>query len=706
MDPFQSIFMQEANDLIASLEKTLLELKENSTDQARIEKIFRVMHTLKGNSTMFGFEKMGTLTHQLETIYDLIRDGKTLLTRELLDISFACLDHIKALLDDSNLSDENNKNTHERLLSEIDTCIRQINESPGIDAAQLPANEGIDSIIKTFHISFQPSRHILTNGTNPLYLLDEIQALGTTLVHCYSEEVPRLEEFVIANCYLSWELYLATDADENAIKDVFIFVEDGSAIRIEKIADTNLLKDQSFADKVRSEWKGKASDNIRRPPVTASNDTDPLPKPVGSPVALQNEAEKPATKPRPLKLPVVKPGDKKGEGKEQAVSTIRVASDKLDELMNLVSELVTTQARLSLVAEQNASPELLMVAENIEKISRRLRDNSFSICLVPLDSISVRFQRLVRDLSTELGKDIVLQTQGMETEMDKSMIENLTDPLLHLLRNSMDHGIEPAEVRVHKGKTAQGKIVLQAFYSGTHVCIQIKDDGGGIDSRKIREKAISKGIIHADEKLTEKQIFDLIFLPGFSTAAKVTDISGRGVGMDVVRRKIADLQGEIEIESKIDVGTTITIKLPVTLSIIDGLLVKIHDTHFVIPLSAVDKCYEATHHQLLDTFNNLITLDGERLPFFYVRREFGMEDAEAAIEQVVVVRQDDVKVGLTVDSIVGEYQAVLKPLGKLYKNQDFISAATILGDGTIALVMDTHKMIKQFSLTKPAMAFN
>jgi two-component system chemotaxis sensor kinase CheA len=382
---------------------------------------------------------------------------------------------------------------------------------------------------------------------------------------------------------------------------------------------------------------------------------------------------------------------------EAVASSIRVASDKLDSLMNLVSELVTTQARLSLFSEQNPLPELIAIAENVEKISRQLRDNTFSICLIPLETVVTRFQRLVRDLSHELGKEVVFLTEGTDTELDKTIIENLADPLLHILRNSIDHGLETAEERRKKGKPVQGTILLKAFYSGAHVHIQIKDDGAGIDVRKVREKALSRGLIHADAVLTEKEIFDLLFVPGFSTAARVTDVSGRGVGMDVVRRKIADLRGEVEVQSAVNKGTTITIKLPLTLSILDGLLVRIAGTHFIIPLSVVGKCYEVAHHKLVSCFNNLLVLDGEQVPFFYLRHEFGMDGEAPAIEQVVVVQYDDKRVGLSVDAIVGEYQAVLKPLGKLYRKQDMMSGATILGDGTIALVMDINKIIRQFS---------
>jgi len=365
--------------------------------------------------------------------------------------------------------------------------------------------------------------------------------------------------------------------------------------------------------------------------------------------------------------------------------------------MNLVSELVTTQARLSLFAEQNNITGLTAIAENVQKLSRQLRDTAFSIVLIPIENMLTRFQRLVRDLSSELKKDVVFVTEGADTELDKTIIESLSDPLMHIIRNSLDHGIEETQERIKMGKPKQGKITLKAFYSGANVHIMVSDDGAGIDPEKIRDKAISKGIIPPDKKLTKKEILDIIFLPGFSTAKTVTDVSGRGVGMDVVKRKIADIRGEVEVESEVGIGTTITIKLPLTLSIIDGLLVKVVDTDYIIPLSAVDKIYAVEHEKVYETFNNVLVLEGKQVSFFNIRKEFGKPDSTQSIEQVIVVNFDDNRVGLVVDFVIGEYQAVLKPLGKHYKKQEMISGATILGDGSIALVLDTNKIIKLFS---------
>jgi len=360
--------------------------------------------------------------------------------------------------------------------------------------------------------------------------------------------------------------------------------------------------------------------------------------------------------------------------------------------------LVTTQASLTLHNEKNNSPELEIITENIEKLSRRLRDIAFGMTLVPINNMFSRFQRLVRDMSETLGKEIQFVTEGGETELDKSIIETLTDPLMHIIRNSLDHGLEKAEDRMYLGKDRKGTVKLKAYYSGVSVHIQIIDDGKGIDVEAVRTKAISKGFISENDVLSDKEIFDYIFYPGFSTAAVVTDISGRGVGMDVVKRNITDLKGSIIVESKVNVGTTLTIVLPLSLSIIDGLLVDVEGVNYIIPLSVVNKCYEVDNTEMMNNFNRLLILDEKQVPFINIRKEFGYKKlAEEEKSQIIVVSDGDTKVGISVDFIVGEYQAVVKPIGKYYKNQDFVSGATILGDGSIALVMDTHKIIDLYA---------
>jgi two-component system, chemotaxis family, sensor kinase CheA len=681
MDNFRKKFVEEATEHITDLEKALLELERDPENTELVEKVFRVMHSLKGGGAMFGFDKISEFTHNLENVYDLVRNGQMYVSKDLLDVTLASVDHLTNLLNDEKVSLQSTIDKHLELSDRIEEIIahKQFSSDAVKKSKESASNTPVNPFskeekISTFYVLFQPNENIFDNGTNPLYLIDELYGLGSCMAIPHLNKVPSFEAIEPTTCYCYWEVFLATKNNINSITDVFIFVEDECKIDIHKLSDTNLLANSVFVDRLNELRKENKDIGINELETFVSKIN-----------ASQTVKEKRAE-------------DRIGAvTKENSISSIRVSSEKLDILMNLVSELVTTQARLSLYADQGGNPELVVIAENVQKLSRQLRDIAFSIVLIPIENLLTRFQRLVRDLSQELKKEVSFIADGTETELDKTIIENLTDPLLHILRNSLDHGIEDPVTRVKLGKPRQGTILLKAFYSGANVHIQISDDGAGIDIEKIRLKAISKGLVAPDATLSHKELIDLVFLPNFSTATNVTDVSGRGVGMDVVRRKIADIRGEVEIDSKINQGTTITIKLPLTLSIIDGLLVKIQDTFYVLPLTSVDKIYAADHKKLVNTFNQLIILDGQQIPFFYLRNEFGIEEHKVKSEQIVVVRYEDKRIGLAVDNVVGEYQAVLKPLGKYYKNQEIISGATILGDGTIALVIDTNKAIKFFS---------
>ncbi len=675
MDKFKEKFIEEATDLIEGLEKALLLLEQKPDDAGLIQQVFRVMHTLKGNSSMFGFELIDRYTHNLETVYDLIRGKKLKLTRDVLDVTLASVDHLKLLLDENNYSDPDFMTLHNSLIARVSKLIdaNTVNERREDSSQQNNANI-IPKEVFTYYIRFEPASDIFKNGTNPLYLIDEIHILGKAKVFAHLNRIPLLNELDTKQCYTYWEIILVTSSDVREINDVFIFVEGESKIEVQRIAEEDILIDDHFSSEITRIAKIQKEIGF----ATAKKTAEEAKK-----LFFQNKA---ATIKR----------DKVGL-KDTLISSIRVSSEKLDVLMNLVSELVTTQARLSLFAEQNNISELSGISENVQKLTRQLRDTAFGIVLIPIENMLTRFQRLVRDLSNELNKDVIFVTEGAETELDKTIIESLSDPLMHIIRNSLDHGIEDAQERIKKGKPKQGKITLKAFYSGANVHILISDDGAGIDLEIIRDKAIAKGIISPDKKLTRKEILDLVFLPGFSTAKKVTDVSGRGVGMDVVKRKISDIRGEVELESELGVGTTITIILPLTLSIIDGLLVKVDETHYIIPLSSVDKIYAVERKHIYESFNNVLILEGKQVSFFNVRKEFDLADGTQNMEQVVVVNYEDNRVGLIIDSVVGEYQAVLKPLGKHYKRQEIISGATILGDGSIALVLDTNKIIKLFS---------
>ena len=690
MDNFRRKFVEEASDLIDNLEATVLELEDRPTDSSIVQRVFRIMHTLKGNSSMFGFTQIDRFTHQMETIYDQIRSNEREVDSTVLDLTLRSVDHLRSLLRESGQESAEVMEEQEELMRVMSDIIEGRatvlekkksldSKSDGVSAERSQAAVSVstepvaEGQYATYYVRYAPVSDIFGNGTNPLYQVDELCALGQALVRTCMDKVPKLEQMDPSFCYTAWEVIIATQKGQNAIDDVFIFVEGDSDLEVQQLSAGNLLTNQDFVSSVQRLWerseKPVGSEEIRKEiPV----------QPVEQKVASQS-------------------GERRSAAKDMSISSVRVASEKLDELMNLVSELVTTQARLTLFSEESNMPGLTVIAENVQKLSRQLRDIAFSIVLIPIETLITRFHRLVRDLSRSLNKDVRFVTEGTDTEMDKTIIEGLSDPLMHILRNSLDHGIEDAETRIRAGKPAQGTILLRSFYSGTNVMIQVSDDGAGMDPKVIQAKAVERGIVSADRKLSKREILELVFLPGFSTSKVVTEVSGRGVGMDVVKREIMELRGEVEVDSEIGVGTTITIKLPLTLSIIDGLLVRVHETNYVIPLSSVDKIYAVQHEKVVDQFNDVVVLDGRQVPFFNLRKEFSLPEFPDKMEQVIVVNYEERKVGFVVDLVVGEYQAVLKPLGRHYKNQDMISGATILGDGTVALVMDTNRIISGFS---------
>jgi len=675
MDNFQEKFIEEATDLINNLELAVLALEKDIANQELIAEVFRIMHSLKGGGGMFGFEDISHFTHNLETIYDEVRNGNLTVTEDLLGITFSAVDHLRNLLNPDALNDSQIKKNHNILLDRVNDILSKKGKTETLEALSKQVEEEQKSNYHTVYIYFAPNESIMDNGTNPLYLIDELCSLGSnSIVFPRTNKVPMLSRFNFTKCYTSWEVFMVTDASLNEIQDVFIFVEDESEIEVSKVADFDILINEKFVDKINDLYQKK---NHFDPSIIEAL-VDEIKNEKKSTVANVNEKLKVFTK-------------------ENIISSIRVSSDKIDQLMNLVSELVTTQASLSLYVEENQVYELNLLAENIENITRQLRDTAFSISLIPIETMLTRFHRLIRDLSNEFNKNIEFITEGAETELDKTLIQGLTDPLMHIIRNSVDHGIEPEEERIKKGKTPQGMIYFKAYYSGANVVIKIQDDGRGIELEKVKQKAIDKEIITPDAKLSEREILDLVFIPGFSTAKNITDVSGRGVGMDVVKRKIDEIRGTVELESKENIGTTITIKLPLTLSIIDGLLVMIGDTKYVMPLNLVNKIYAYDHSTFDNAFNNIVIVDGEQIPFYYLRDEFEIPGNPQEVEQLVLVKYEDKKIGLVVDNVIGEYQAVLKPLGKLYKNHEIISGATILGDGTIALVLDTNKIIHEFS---------
>ncbi len=678
MENLHSVYLEEAEDLFSKIEESLLLLEKSPDDSSLIAEVFRSMHTLKGSSSMYGSNKVADFVHNLETIYDRVRGHEIDLTQPIIDATFKSLDHLKKIVQSPDIPDPIDAKYHEKLTADIIGLLDEYS------SGATPARREAGSIKNTYHISFSPNKNIFSNGTNPLLLVDELRDLGSSRVYTNINKGLISKNADPKECHTSWSLILVTEEDENPIKDVFIFVEETSKILIEKIADVDLLILPEFTSKLPPNDLNSKAPTLKEIKKWISAIPQDAIDRVADQLIVSDDLED-GEKDEKLQ---------RSHSQEEAITSIRVSSDKLDELMNQVSELVTTQAGLSLYAENNFDPVLNAIADNVEKLSRQLRDIAFEMTLIQISNLFRRFNRVTRDISTQLGKSVKFLTEGGETELDKKIIDSLADPLMHLIRNSLDHGIESREERIKLGKPEKGTIKLSSYYSGAKVYIQIEDDGRGIDAQKIREKAISNRLISKDDDLSEREIYDLIFMPGFSLAKSVTDISGRGVGMDVVKKNILDIRGDISVESKIGEGTKIILGLPLTLSVIDGLLVKVESTSFVVPLVDIKKCFEIKREELSNDFNELITLEDNKIPYLDLRKEFLIKDENPPEKaSIILLENEENKIAVCVDSIVGEYQAVLKPVGKYYRNQEFVSGATILGDGSIALVLDAYKII-------------
>lgn len=694
MDQFQQKFVEEALDNVEMLEENLFELEKNmdNYDPELIQRIFRSMHTIKGSGMMFGFEDLSRFTHNFETIYDLIRNDKLAVTKEIVDLSFESLDYIKKLLDIGE-----GKLTNPDDIAQLNDFIGRITkhfpegttltkgraEREAEEKAKREA-EAAKNGPKNYLVTIEPMEALLENGTNPLYTVDDLTALGSWRTIAFTNKVEPFTQFKPLAMRINWQVLLHTEQDAvNDIKDNFIFIEDECKVEITELPAGDYIEtccdgkvDELLKQAIENEKYLVASDfeQFKQEPKAET-----VPEPVSKP--QQPQAEK-----KDNNAPVAK----KDEAK---IATMRVASSKIDELVNAVSELVTMQAQLNVVAERQGIAALSAIAEQMEKTTRTLRENAFSLSLIPLGGELVRFQRLVRDLSNNLHKQLEFVVEGGEIELDKNIIEHLTDPLMHMIRNSGDHGIEVPEERIAKGKDPKGIIKLKAFYSGSSVIIQLSDDGKGMDPDKIFKKAVEKGLVSANAKLSKKDTLNLIFASGFSTAEKVSDVSGRGVGMDVVKSKIAEIRGEVTIDSEVDKGTTFTLDLPLTLSIIDGLLTKVNGEQFIFPLSNIEKILSPKEVEFKNSVGNVFIYDNEQIAYIELNSLFYSMDTLMDTAKIIMVRSGEKHFGIVVDQIVGEFQIVVKPLGKFLRKVDMISGASVMGDGSLSLVIDTTRLI-------------
>lgn len=658
-------FVQEAREILSALENSILALEEGA-DPALVDEIFRGLHTVKGSGAMFGYTCLSRFTHHFETAFDLVRSGKLAVDRSLIDLCLLARDEMcefLALGGDGPAS--------EALLTSdrIEDLIAQLAALTGAGAAAAPeprmpaessgASSELAPAERDYKILFRPDANALRNGMRPDLLLAELAEIGAVDLRYDTAAIPRLAELDPTEGVLGWQITLRTQKPRSAIEDVFIFADD--------------------ADLMITELEPAAAPSAGTPPSVAAGSA-------AAPVSAPAAATAPAAPP---------------QRKDAKSDSIRVTSSRLDDMMDSLGELVIAQARLDAVAQKFDDPTLESVVEEMARLVIGLRDATLSIRMLPIENVFAKFKRVVRDLAAELGKEVQLVTEGGETEVDKNVIDRIGDPLVHMIRNSIDHGLETAEQRKAAGKNRIGTVRLSARQEGGEILVSIEDNGRGLNTEAIRSRAIERGLIAADAALSERELHQLIFEPGFSTAAIVSAVSGRGVGMDAVKTAIDALGGTIDVLSRAGRGSRITLRLPVTMAIIDGLRVKLGTQIYVIPLSSVEECVELGDQSASRrSGRSLLEIRNEMVPFLELERLFQQPGDPQARRRVVVVRVDGTRVGLVVDDILGQGQTVIKSLSSFHSELPGLGGATILGDGRVALIIDVATLIRSAELPR------
>jgi len=682
IDQLRESFVEETRDLINELEDILLSSEIESVSSEIIDQIFRSIHTIKGSGGMLGFDKVLAVTHDLEDIYDRVRSKELAFSSELKDISLETIDILKTLLSSNEILNNIDQIRFADLCRKIHLFDVVVSEKSEDKKGEIIPSEVVFHPFVTYYIEFEPGNNLPDELSHPIYLFKELALMGNHIAYSKKGKDVELNNFDEADKFASWRMILSTREEISAIEEVFDWVKMDSSVLIKEIIKGDLLSVEYARkefEKLKEKIFKRSFEDIKG---IAENYADEIVDEI-----LEEKKRK----------------DKTADDSQLAnsvIKSIRVSTEKIDQLLNLVSEMVTLQARLNLIANKSGDSELINVAEKYGSFSKQLRDNAFTISLVPFGITITRYKRMVHDLSEQLGKKVEFITEGEDTVLDKKIIEQLSDPIMHILRNSVDHGIEPSEERVSIGKSDTGKITMKIFHQSNNVIIKVIDDGRGIDLDEIRKIGIRKKLIKKDQLLDNEEILSLIFLPGFSSAKTISNVSGRGVGLDVVKRNISEIRGSITVETEIGKHSSFTIKLPLTLSIIDGLQVKIDQRDFIIPLSQVSKIYTLNNFEKESKLNQFMVLEGTQVPYFDLREDFGIGGTPPERQEIVLVGFEKEKVALIVDSVIGENQTVLKSLGRHYKQQDFISGGTILGDGSVALVLDINKIVTEFSKFK------
>jgi len=719
MNSPEETFLLECGELLTAMEDALLQMEDNPSDPDLINEIFRAAHTIKGTGGVFGFEFVESFTHIVENVLDKVRDGGVVVDSNLIAILLSCRDHMGILVtkavaeelmdnDDKALDDKlrGDLNAYLNETAEVENVMETNTEQAGdiVESGAILENENHTQLVisDNWHISLRFDKDVLQNGMDPLSFLRYLQRMGQ-IVHVSTlfDDFPSFNDFDPEICYLGFEIEFLTDENKEKIEQVFEFVREMCTLSIlppraniqqyaevihslpeedmrigEILVASGALTERELDDALHRQ----SSDSI----------TGEKSKMALGEVLVENKVVHEEVVHTALTKQKLMPN------KSVMNSVLRVDSEKLDSLINLVGELVIASATANMLSNNSGDEQLVESMSSMSRLVEEIRDNALNLRMVPIGETFNRFKRVVRDVSKELGKNIHLNISGADAELDKMVVEKIGDPLMHLIRNSMDHGIESAADRAAAGKDAQGNVWLNAFHDSGNIVIEVADDGQGLNRDKILAKAHEKGLIADGQALTDPEVFRLVFEAGFSTVEKVTNLSGRGVGMDVVRRNIESLRGSVDIEGNEHGGTTVSIRLPLTLAIIDGFLVRIGNSSYVIPLDMVNECIELDEgEQENKGLNGYINLRDEVLPYLRLRDYFNEPSTQNSNESIVVVKYGSNKAGFVVDELLGELQTVIKPMGKILQNIKGLSGATILGSGNVAIILDVPNLVQR-----------
>jgi len=707
LEQFKETYITECFELLSDMEEQLLGLEPNSDDLDAVNAIFRCAHSIKGGGGAFGFTQLVDFTHILEMLLDSMREGKILATQEVTDLLLQSVDVVNQMITHIHNGEEIPQGFGDDLKPKLEVIANSTGEIVVEASVEEVSDDGGAGEFGCYDIKFVPHRGLIASGNEPLLIIRELKRLGEFTAKINIDNIPPLDELDFEDCYLFWSFDLGTDEGTDAIKEAFEFVEGECDLSIEESGAITMPSavaspsegGSSLADD--DEFGGIFADNLTEAsPAASLADDDEF----GGifveniPAEAEVSSSAPAAKIVPVAAPAVKAGQEKAPSKPPAVSTIRVDIEKVDDMVNMVGELVITQAMITQQTKDLPPEEFHQLIQGVQELARHTRELQESVMAVrmqPVKSVFARMPRLVRDLSRQLDKNIKIEMLGEATEIDKTVIEQLSDPLTHMIRNSVDHGVESPDVRKASGKPEQGTIVLSADNSGGRIVIEIYDDGGGVNREKVLSKAVEKGLVTDPESMRDEEIDRIIFMPGFSTADAVTDVSGRGVGMDVVRRNIEELGGDIEIYNTPGEGTKFIVSLPLTLAILDGMIVGVGGEKYIVPINSIIEslCPEKSAIKSIADGGDVLNVRGEFVPVVYLNNIFNVTNRKQNSRfLVVLVESGREKFGLVVDEIIGQQQVVIKSIEENTDPVDGVSGATILGDGNVALILDVAKL--------------